>query len=247
MTIETKGTKLTVEAPYHPEFPAMAQKLGGKWEPPYWVFDPRDEKRVRELVRDVYGTDGTSDEMLTIRAPAKVCDGYQATFGGTRPTSWWFAGREIAKVSGRDSGAKLGAGVVLISGKFDSGGSVKNPSCTYTVFEVRDVPAELARKLHAAFHGVTLLDAAGNVVAEATSEVPPVVEPAGFSVAQHSRPAEGMGSKSPRYEVWSANNRRFEGADDDLSKAQHLAEQLVRQHGEWMRADIVIRDLGPKF
>ena len=55
----------------------------------------------------------------------------------------FFAGRQIAGATGRDSGARLGHGVVLIEGKFSSGGTWKNFTTTAepeTIFELKDVP-----------------------------------------------------------------------------------------------------------
>ena len=148
------------------------KKLGGRWDAgsKAWVFDPRDEVRVRELCAKIYGTDGSAPvELLTIRAPAEVCD----TKGGGAGLEAWLAGRQVARAFGRDSGAKLGEGVVLVSGGFSSGGSVKNCKVTWkagTVFEIRDVPRALAEKVHAEHRGVALLDTTGAVVAEATRE-----------------------------------------------------------------------------
>lgn len=52
-------------------------------------------------------------------------------------------GRIIARATGRDSGARLGDGVVLLSGQFSSGGSVRNWKTTWkaeTTIMLRDVP-----------------------------------------------------------------------------------------------------------
>jgi hypothetical protein len=179
VTVTDSGAgKLAVKSPYHPDFSGRAKKIGGRWSASakVWSFDKRDEERVRKLLVDLFGTDGTpalASDLLTIRAPATVCEGRHCTFGGSRPMTFWLAGREVARVSGRDSGAKLGDGVILLTGKFFSAGSVKSPACEYkdgTIVEVRDVPRAAAEKVHAEYHGVTLLDTAGNVVAEPTIE-----------------------------------------------------------------------------
>lgn len=49
------------ESPFHPAFPEAARQLGGKWNPVQvaWFFDIRDEDRVRQLCRDLFGTDGS--------------------------------------------------------------------------------------------------------------------------------------------------------------------------------------------
>jgi hypothetical protein len=188
VNVEKSGGKLIVRAPYHPDFSGQAKKIGGKWSSPgaekSWVFDARDEARVRALLVATFGADGpvAPEDLLTIRATPDACDarGGQGSFAD-RPLSLWLVGREVAHASGRDSGARLGDGVVVLSGGFGSGGSVKNPCITFkprTVFELRDVPRAAAERVHATLHGVTLLDASGSVVAEATQEEPDKPAPA---------------------------------------------------------------------
>lgn len=168
--IETTGRTTSAKTPFNPDFPARAKRIGGRWDSvaKAWLFDARDEDKVRKLCVALFGTDGspeTAADVLTVRAPAKVCDWQQ--------TSLWLCGRKVASVLGRDSGARLGDGVVLLAGKFSSGGSMKHPRIERSedaVIELRDVPRAMAEKLHAEYHGVALLDAQGAVVAEATSE-----------------------------------------------------------------------------
>lgn len=134
--------KLKLSSPYHPDLPARAKALGGKFsgEKKAWYFDVRDEARVRQLAVEIYGTDGETSETVTLRV--------------TFPQGWreakdavFVAGRCLARAYGRDSGAKLGAGVVLLKGDIDSGGSMRNwvthidPG---SVFEIRDVPRQAA-------------------------------------------------------------------------------------------------------
>jgi hypothetical protein len=176
---DRQSGKITVASPFNPDFAPKARGAGGRWDAArkVWVFDARDEERVRKICRTVYGTDGAdAADVLTIRATAKVCDQRGQGKFDDRPMSYWLAGREIARAYGRDSGAKLADGVVLLTGGFYSGGSVKNPACYHkagTTFEVRDVPRAAAEKVHAEYHDVTLLDASGNIVAEPTSEPAP--------------------------------------------------------------------------
>lgn len=142
MKIEIKqnSNKIDVFSPYNPEFPSSAKSLGGRWNSveKCWSFDSRDEENVRKLCQDIYGTDGTESELVTVRIAANrdlesdYCD------------SFYLFGRQIARATGRDSGAYPCDGVVVVSGrKFQSGGSRKNWKTIIkkdTVFEVRDVP-----------------------------------------------------------------------------------------------------------
>jgi len=156
--IDINGASLTVTSPYHPDFPKRARSLGGKWAAPKWVFDVRDEPRVRALCREVYGDDGETPvgDLVTLQvsfAPSVSMHGERAGI--------YLAGRCVAQAYGRDSGAKLGHGVVLVHGTAGkvgwgltpdavrSGGSMKNWMTVIEgpcVIEMRDVPRAAADK-----------------------------------------------------------------------------------------------------
>ncbi len=134
---------ILVAAPFHPAWASRARALGGRWNPDrrVWVFDARDEGEVRALCIDIYGTDG--------RAPVELVDVELDLLGAESSPdqmSIWFAGRQIARVFGRDSGARLGEGVRLLRGSLDSGGSRNNPHVKWspgTTVLIRDVPRSL--------------------------------------------------------------------------------------------------------
>ena len=75
ISIETKDKTVVAISPFNPDLPGPAKKLGGKWSPSIkaWLFDSRDEARVRELYRSIYGTDGTvaTGDLVTVRATIK--------------------------------------------------------------------------------------------------------------------------------------------------------------------------------
>ncbi|WP_329317286.1 hypothetical protein OG723_44620 (plasmid) [Streptomyces sp. NBC_01278] len=100
VTVTTANGKTTVESPYHPGWPSEARALGGKWSGGAWVFDSRDEERVRELARDVYGTDGTPDAGGTVTVRIGV--GEARGEGSGRPATRFLYGRKIATRFGRD-------------------------------------------------------------------------------------------------------------------------------------------------
>lgn len=144
MKISITENRVKVVAPYHPDFPRPAKQLGGKWDSDSktWLFDPRDESRVRDLCRKVYGTDGAeaTGDLVTLKITAK----YNI---GASKQGIYLAGRCLASATGRDSGARLGSGVVVLFAPSDfsitSSGSVKNWStliCEGTILEIRDVP-----------------------------------------------------------------------------------------------------------
>lgn len=156
ISITTSATAVRVVSPYNPDFVRGAKALGGKWSAPAWQFDVRDEARVRALCIEHYGTDGSpaAGPAVTLRLVFEA--GYAKGQDAIR-----IGGREVAKAFGRDSGAKLGDGVVLLEGKFNSGGSMKNWTTTAgrdgaTVL-LRDVPKAMADRLLAdAPSGVTV-------------------------------------------------------------------------------------------
>jgi len=149
----TSGSeRIMVVTPYHPDFPRKARSLGGVFGrtregKPAWFFDPRDEQRVRELVKSVYGTTGEEeDDLVDVIVDLGSLD--RETGSIRWSDEFWFLGRQILKRWGRDSSVRLGRGVVVLEGEFaSSGGSRRNPqigSVDGIVIEVRDVPRNLA-------------------------------------------------------------------------------------------------------
>jgi len=143
--IERTDKSLMVSSPYVPQLPKKARDLGGKWDSTnkIWVFDLRDETRVQRLYEDTYGEwPGAEAIKVDIQLTA-----IGIPWGDK--SSIFFGGREIARAYGRDSGAKLGNGVVVLKGGFDSGGSVKNwatKALEGTVIELRDIPLTMIEK-----------------------------------------------------------------------------------------------------
>ncbi|MBF6333586.1 hypothetical protein [Nocardia transvalensis] len=146
VTVTTDSGKTTVQAPYHPNWPSKARALGGEWSGSAWVFDSRDEDRVRQLARAVYGTDGTTDPAGTVTVRIEVLD-VRGERGGKPATLWQF-GHKIATRFGRDEEPRLGNGVVLVTGGFKrSAGShnyIELGPLPNTYVEVRDVPRTVA-------------------------------------------------------------------------------------------------------
>lgn len=148
VSVEKTDKGIVVSTPYHPQFPAKARAIGGKWDALRltWTFDLRDEERVRALCVAVYGTDGATVELVTLR--------YRVTPENDSARSLYVAGREVAHRGDRDAAVRLGEGVVLIEGSFPgSGGSRNNPLIIATgnssrpLLEIRDVPRTLAEQV----------------------------------------------------------------------------------------------------
>jgi hypothetical protein len=141
--VSVENGRLLTRTPYNPDFPAGAKRLGGRWDAAsrVWAFDARDEERVRALVREHYGTDGSEPvTLVTLRCRADQLSCNQ---------DLWVAGRKVAYRPNRDDYVRLGDGCIIVEGGFpSSGGSVKNPRLSPksgTVIEVRDIPAALAK------------------------------------------------------------------------------------------------------
>lgn len=134
-----------VRSPWNEEFVRKARAdLSGKFVNGEWVFDVYNEQRVRKELMELYGTDGVITDVCTVRVTLDEDD-------DTKCGAITVRGRPVAKASGRDSGASLSPGIVVLEGGFTSGGSVKN---WYTVVKgghavvlIRDFPGVTARKL----------------------------------------------------------------------------------------------------
>lgn len=157
ITITTDGTTTILDTPYHPALPARAKALGGRWQAvtKVWAFDARDEQRVRDLARDIYGTDGADQPTATIRVKL------HNRMEDPHSPSIYLAGHEIAHRPGRDMAVRLGAGVVIIEGRFaSSAGSMRYPSLgdvAGIVVEVRDLPQSVADRILATTPDATLV------------------------------------------------------------------------------------------
>lgn len=121
VVIDVRDSTISVESPYNADFVKAARDMGGRWDgsSSSWLFDRRDEADVKALCMKIYGTDGDMSDVVTIKVTFP--EGYEEY---TEPIA--LSGRLIARAFGRDSGARLGEGVRLVSGGFNSGGSVKN-------------------------------------------------------------------------------------------------------------------------
>lgn len=131
------------------------------------MFDARDEQRVRDLCFDIFGTDGTPCELVTMR-----CVPSYSLFEHA-DDRLFLAGRLVAKAFGcDDQRPRLGDGVIVVSGRFKGGGSRKSPCCTWkddTVFELRDVPLAKAEAIRAKHP--ELVELLGSPVSPAPAEV----------------------------------------------------------------------------
>jgi len=119
LEIIEKEDQIKVTSPYNQKFVNKARNLRGKWKDGAWWFDDSIVDYVRDLMKGCFGTTGEEPYDNVDLVISNFTDSY------SRGAVELF-GRTIAKAWGRDSGAKLGDGIILISGRIKSGGSVKN-------------------------------------------------------------------------------------------------------------------------
>lgn len=134
LTIE--GDQVKVVSPYNAQFVQKCRNLRGKFKDGAWWFDDSIIDYVREAMIQFYGTTG--------EIPFETCTLLirdYTSYSDYRSACMLF-GRTIAKAFGRDSGARLGDDIVFISGRYDSGGSVKNwrTEIGNATFEMRNFP-----------------------------------------------------------------------------------------------------------
>lgn len=147
MTVKIKidDGKVFVKSPFHPAEPQRAKNIGGKWNGVEWMYDERDLDRVKKLYIDIFGTDGSPCELVDVRITIPEDDYISCLNQGI-----YIYGREVARAYSRDSGAKIGDGVVVINeGGFNSGGSMKNwrtESSKGIIFEIRDLPGAIVER-----------------------------------------------------------------------------------------------------
>lgn len=139
ISVTPSGDRLiVVKTPYHPLFLKVARALNAEHDgqDDAWVFDSRDETRVRQALVDVFGTDGSGEVEL---ATARV-----KLIGPINAKAYFAFGRRVAIRWRRDDPVKLGQGVVIVEGEFPEwGGSARAPDLLpkgQVVVEVRDAP-----------------------------------------------------------------------------------------------------------
>ena len=147
LKINRTETEISIESPYSPVLPARAKSLSGRWNSNsrMWVFPIGAEPQVKELYMDVYGEwDDISIE--TVNLICEVKNGHSSAVRECIEIH----GKIIACASGRDSGAKTSNGIIIISGGFTSGGSVKNwhTICKEnTKFKILNIPKTKAEQI----------------------------------------------------------------------------------------------------
>ena len=129
-----------VFTPYNRNFIAKIKTIGGaKWngEEKCWMVPETEIDMVRTFMMDVYGETDQADDSERVTVKVTFNDDEHEDKEGIT-----LFGKNIARAFGRDSGAKLGEDVTLLTGEITSGGSKINWRTVVeagTVIKVRNV------------------------------------------------------------------------------------------------------------
>jgi hypothetical protein len=121
------------------------KEISGRWDGQSrnWIFPIEALEQVKHIYLDVYGEwEDMPLETVNVICKSGVCGEYNG--------SLVLHGRIIATAQGRDSGAKTAQGIIVLSGGFTSGGSVKNWKTVCkdeTTFKILNVPKEKALQM----------------------------------------------------------------------------------------------------
>ena len=121
----TQNNMIKVETPYSAQFVAeLKENIGTrKWNASEkaWYVPEESKDVLMKILKDVYGFNGSEDD-------GKRCT-VEITFNESDyvdKDAIKIGGLEIARSFGRDSGARIGEGVIVLEGGFTSGGSRSN-------------------------------------------------------------------------------------------------------------------------
>ncbi len=135
ISLEIVDDKVKVVSPYNEGFVNKCRNLRGTFKNGAWWFDDTIIDYVRDAMIQYFGTTG--------EVPFDTCSLLISDFtdSSARGPVTLF-GRTIARAFGRDSRAKLGDDIIFISGKYKSGGSVKNwyTEVENATFEIQNFP-----------------------------------------------------------------------------------------------------------
>lgn len=200
--VTRKASDIYVESPYNTLFVAEARRLYGRWREGAWWFDLYLQDRVREALREIYGTDGDSPaDTVTVRV--RWDRGAEVFRDGIV-----VAGRHVATAHPNGEGVTLGAGVELEEGLFYGGANGRHWSTRIrfgTTILMRDFPRALVDRprCNAGSPDVTIVE-----IAIASAAAAPAEEPAPLRMHRTDEWILGEGCDSTsRYLVHTAAPR----------------------------------------
>jgi hypothetical protein len=129
--VKTTLNSIIVNAPFHPQYPPLAQIIGGTYSSPNWVFPITSKDAVATLNRDIYGYQKSNLDTDNISVTIN-----SALFISHWQHAFYLAGRQIARITD-DLGIELGEGVTVKSGSF------QQPEGTETIIALTQNGAEV--------------------------------------------------------------------------------------------------------
>lgn len=152
--VKKDNGNIFVKSKYNTLFVKKARFLGGSWdrESSAWSFPDSRESLVKELLREIYGTEGEEEPaIVTVQIDMDL-------FYDTLDSEIYLGGFPLASRRFRDADVKLAPWAYLVNGEFcPSGGSRNNPCVTWETGTVvkADVPAA-TYELEKGKEGITL-------------------------------------------------------------------------------------------
>ena len=118
--ISPNGSSLTLEAPYHPNFPYRAGQLGGRWNGSTrtWTFPVDRDAALRALCLEIWGLDGSpvpSSDLIALHISVDERRYPRTTFEALE-MGVYLGGREIACAVPRRRMARPGRGIDFLQG-----------------------------------------------------------------------------------------------------------------------------------
>ncbi len=120
ISITVKDEIANIYVPYNKEFISEIKNIGSaKWnsDEKCWTVPEEYIDNVREMMVHIYGYSDISKNE-TVKVTVKFLEGVAETKDSVK-----IFGKDVSKATSRDSGARVGENVVLVSGKIESGGS----------------------------------------------------------------------------------------------------------------------------
>ena len=103
---------------------AKFKKMGGKWDGSEWIAPKLAKKEFDEIKKEFY------EDLIVVEIKSNIDEYLPGDMWGELHVRV-IGGYLIAKVWGRDSGARISDDVAVIKGNFTSGGSIKNYVCQH--------------------------------------------------------------------------------------------------------------------
>jgi hypothetical protein len=120
ISITVKDEIVNIYVPCNKEFISEIKNIGSaKWnsDEKCWTVPEEYIDNVREMMMHIYGYSDISKNE-TVKVTVKFLEGVAETKDSVK-----IFGKDVSKATSRDSGARVGENVVLVSGKIESGGS----------------------------------------------------------------------------------------------------------------------------